>query len=135
MATAALCILEPILDAACAGSNGQQGNYCRRQASIFWVLKMRFLFVCAAAICMMSCSPADQHKADERAREAGRELKREAQRASEEIKHGAEELNRKARPKLDEAGREIKEETHRAAEKVRETADRTRNKVEGHTKK
>ena len=43
--------------------------------------------------------------------------------ASEQLKHGVEELDRKAGPKLDQAGREIKEESRRAAEKVKERAD------------
>jgi hypothetical protein len=55
-------------------------------------------------------------------------MQREADRASRAVKHGVEELDRKAGPKLDQAGREIKEETHRAAEKIRERADQIQSK-------
>ena len=51
-------------------------------------------------------------------------MQREADHASAEIKHGVEEFDRKAGPKLDQAGREIKEETQRAADKVKERARR-----------
>src|SRR5580700_5427757 len=83
----------------------------------------RALLASFAAFLLSSCSPSDQERANERAREAGREMKREAEHASDQLKHGVEELDRKAGPKLDQAGREIKEESRRAAEKVKERAD------------
>jgi hypothetical protein len=84
----------------------------------------RALLASFAAFLLTSCSPSDQEHANQRAHEAGREMQREAEHASEQLKHGVEELDRKAGPKLDQAGREIKEESHRAAEKVKERADR-----------
>lgn len=83
----------------------------------------RALLTSFAAFLLSSCSPSDQERADKTAREAGREIKREAEHASDQLKRGVEELDRKAGPKLDQAGREIKEESRRATEKVKERAD------------
>jgi hypothetical protein len=55
-------------------------------------------------------------------------MKREAEHASQEIKHGVEELDRKASPKLDQAGREIKDESRRVAEKAKERARQIQGK-------
>ncbi len=110
------------------GSNGQkrrqprETTYIGARPSDRDYMK-RALLASFAAFLLSSCSPSDQERANEKAREAGREMKREAEHASEQLKHGVEELDRKAGPKLDQAGREIKEESHRAAEKIKERAD------------
>ena len=95
---------------------------------MWWGLMKRALLTSFAALLLSSCSPSDQERADKTAREAGREIKREAEHASDQLKHGVEELDRKAGPKLDQAGREIKEESRRAAEKVKERADHIQGK-------
>jgi len=104
------------------------GNYLYPEASIRLGTHMRVLLVSLAAFLLSSCTPADKERADESARQAGREMKREADRAAQAVKHGVEEFDRKAGPKLDQAGREIKEEGHRAAEKVRERTDSIQRK-------
>jgi hypothetical protein len=82
----------------------------------------RAVLASLAAFLLSSCSPSDQERANEKAREAGREMQREAAHASDQLKHGVEELDRKAGPKLDQAGREIRDESNRAAEKIKERA-------------
>jgi hypothetical protein len=83
----------------------------------------RALLASFAAFLLSSCSPSDQQRANEKAREAGHEMQREAAQASDQLKHGVEELDRKAGPKLDQAGREIRDETNRATEKIKRRAD------------
>ncbi len=126
----AVGMLVPILDPAAVWSNGPTWGKLLMPACVHLVgsSMKRALLASLAAFLLSSCTPSDQERANERAREAGRELKREAEHASKEIKHGVEELDRKAGPKLDQAGREIKEELHRDSEKVKERANHIQGK-------
>lgn len=73
----------------------------------------------AVAVLLASCTQSDQERAKQKAREAGRELKHDADKASQEIKRESEEVKREAGPKIDKATRELKEESHRVSEKLK----------------
>jgi hypothetical protein len=75
---------------------------------------------------LIGCSRQDEDFAKRKAQQAGQELRHDAQKASEQLKEGAQELKRTAGPKLDKAGRELKEDAHRASEKLKEKSDQLR---------
>src|ERR1700733_6898445 len=93
-------MLEPILDPAAIWSNGRKGRqprettYNGERPSDRYYMK-RALLSSLAAFLLSSCSPSEQERANEKAREWGREMQREAAHASDQLKHGVEVLDRK----------------------------------------
>lgn len=89
--------------------------------------------VAIAAVMLAGCSPSDQQRAQEKVRQAGQELKQDAEHlkenpkvhhAGEELKQDAKKAEVKAKQGYDEANREIRKGLNGADQDLKKKTER-----------
>jgi len=90
---------------------------------------MKRLLVVIAIAGLAACTQNDENRAKTKVKEAGRELKQDARRVSEEVKQGVKEADQKAGPKLHKAGEELKQDAAHASQKLKEESQKLDQKL------